>query len=301
MKNYKIKSSAVILGLALMMSACGSSDSNNDGEGGGEVPDIESAKKLLTFYGTASNDNYAFDIETQTLTNLNENNKTAILDGEEGRLFVWVDNKGDDNASTNEDKVIMFHKNYSFTEDGNATWEDFYYLNHLHDGEMHPHANTEFNTTDSESGKFKAMIRINEYLQEQETLKTELSTLISAKGATLCDYNSVVHEDETHYYVLGTNGILYTYENDGTTTFKDATLVSSAGCTVGESGMSAADEGVIIYLKNTSTLYLVDSHEDGVSHVHSEFDLSEIIGDGKSIDMMVGIVDLEHDDENHDH
>ena len=301
MKFNNIKNMALVLSTLAILSGCGSDSDDVASSKGATIPDIESAKKVLTFYGTASNDNYAVDLETNTLTNLNENNKTAILEGEEGRLFVWIDNKGDDNASNDEDKVIMFKKNYSIT-DHNATWEDFHYINHLSGDEMHPHHNSEFNTTDPESAKYKAMVRLNEYLLEQEALKTELANSVTAKGTSICNYYSVKHENDTDYFVMGTDGYIYTYENNGTdTSFKDATLISSAGCVADESGISAAQEGVIVYLKSTSKLYLVDSHGDGVSHVHSEWNLSEILSAGASIDMMVGIVDLEHDGDEHDH
>lgn len=299
MKKYVVKSIALILGIGLTFSGCGSSSDGEAEEQQASYPELESAKKLLTFYGATSNDHYAFDVETNTLTNLNDNNKTAMLSGEEGRLFVFRDDKGDNNNSTFEDKVVMFKADYSFT-DHNATWEDFYYLNHLSNGAMHPHDSVEFNSTDETSGKYKAMVRLNTYIQAQESLKNELSTLVAQKSTSLCDFASIKHEDETHYFVMGVNGYVYTYDNNGTDTeFKDATLVSSAGCEVGQSGMSAAEDGVLIYLKSTTKLYLVDSHEDGVSHVHSSWNLSELLPAGKNIDMMVGIVDLEADGHEH--
>jgi len=303
MKNYKLKSSAVILGLALMMSACGDSDS---AEGGADsVPDLESAKQVLYFYGASTDDHYAFDVTTNKLENLNDDNVTDMSSASpKGRLFYFRDSLGDTNASNDVDKVLMFKSTYSFANDGNASWEDFYYLDHLNNGERHPHANDEFNVT--AGGKFDTMLRLNEYLAEQEQLKSDLVTSIAdqnivGSGQTaseLCDFYTVIHpeENETHYFALGTNGKVYTFDNN-TTAFKDVTLVSSAGCEVGKSGIVAAEDGVLIYLGSTSTIYLLDSHEDGVSHVHSEWDASEVIGDGRAIDMMVGIGTLEHDDE----
>lgn len=344
MKNYKMKSSAVILGLALVLSACGSdskdnnddnkttpdkevsdtenntdsssssdTENNTDGSSSSDIvskiegSDLESAKQILYFYGASTNDHYAYDVTTNTLENLNEDNVTAMASGDDGRLFYFRDNTtGDTNASNDVDKVLMFKPTYSFATDGNATWEDFYYLDHLHDGGRHPHANDEFNVT--AGGKYESMIRLNEYFAEQEQLKSDLKASIADEaivgaGQTsqdLCDFYTVHHEDEKHYYALGTNGNIYTFD-DSTTTFKDVTLVSSAGCEAGKSGMVAAEDGVLVYLGSTATLYLVDSHEDGVSHVHSEWDISEVIGDGHGVDMMVGIGALEHEGEDHDH
>ena len=309
MINYKIKSSAVVLAIALMMSACGSSDDDNAAAaaGGNSVPDLESAKQVLYFYGASTNDHYAYNVTTNLLENLNEDNVTAMESTDSGNLFYFRDDKGDDNASNYVDKVLMFKSAYSFASDGNATWEDFYYLDHLHNGERHPHTNDEFNVT--AGGKYTSMVRLNEYLAEQEQLKSDLSSSIANEAIVgagqaspaLCDFYSLIHpeENETHYFALGTNGKVYTFD-DNTTNFKDVTLVSSAGCEVGKSGMVGAEEGVLVYLGSSSKLYLVDSHDDGVSHVHSEWDASEIIGDGHGIDMMVGMGHLEHDDD-HDH
>lgn len=296
----------MILGLALMLSACGDSDSGSDNNGI-DIPDLESAKQFLYFYGDSTNDHYAYDVSTNTLEDLNEDNVTAMESTDSGRLFYFLDDQGDDNVSNDVDKVLMFRSTYSFSDDGNATWEDFYYLDHLHDGERHPHANDEFDVT--AGGKYTSMIRLNEYLAEQEQLKNNLASSIadesivgtSQASESLCDFYTVTHADEgeTHHFALGTNGKLYTFD-DSTTNFKDVTLVSSAGCEVGRSGMVAAEDGVLVYLDSTSRIYLVDSHDDGVSHVHSDWDVSEVIGDGHGVDMMVGIGSLENEDEDHD-
>lgn len=305
MKINRIKSSAVILGLALILSACGDSDDKT--EAGKTAPDLESVKQVLYFYGVSTNDHYAYDVTKNSLENLNEDNVTAMNPNDSGKLFYFRDDKGDNNASNYVDKVLMFKSTYSFASDGNATFEDFYYLDHLHNGDRHPHTNDEFNVT--AGGKYTSMVRLNEYLAEQEQLKSDLSSSIANEAIVgagqaspaLCDFYSLIHpeENETHYFALGTNGKVYTFD-DNTTNFKDVTLVSSAGCEVGKSGMVGAEDGVLVYLGSTSTIYLVDSHDDGVSHVHSEWDASEVIGDGRGIDMIVGIGNLEHD-EAHDH
>lgn len=309
MKNNRIKSSALFLALALVLSACGGSDSNDSNTS--EVHEdvhLESAKQVLYFYGASTNDHYAFDVTTDLLENLNDDNVTALESTDSGKLFYFRDDQGDDNASNDVDKALVFKSTYSFTDDGNATWEDFYYLDHLSNGERHPHGNDEFNVT--AGSKYTSMIRLNEYLAEQEQLKNDLAQSIADESIvgvgqssqSICNFYTVIHADEgeTHYFALGTNGKIYTFD-DSTTNFKDVTLVSSAGCEVDKSGIVEAEEGVLVYLGSTSTIYLVDSHDDGVTHVHSEWDASEVIGDGRSIDMMVGIGSLESDGEEHDH
>ena len=307
MKKTVLKNMALLLGATLLFSGCGSDSDDKAEEQQTSYPDLESAKQILYFYSASTNDHYAFDVTTETLENLNDDNVTAMSSTDSGKLFYFRDNTtGDTNASNDVDKVLMLKDTYSFAVDGNITWEDFYYLDHLHDGGRHPHANDEFNVTSG--GKYNSMIRLNQYLAEQEQLKNSLESSITNESIVgsgqsapaLCDFYTVIHadENETHYFALGTNGKVYTFD-DNTTNFKDVTLVSSAGCEVGKSGMVAAQDGVLVYLGSTSKLYLVDSHEDGVSHVHSEWNLSELIGSGHGIDMMVGIGALE--EEAHDH
>jgi hypothetical protein len=65
--------------------------------------------------------------------------------------------------------------------------------------------------------------------------------------------------------------------------------------------MSATTDGALVYLKNTATLYLMDSHGDARTHVHSSWDIAQLVGEGKSVDMMVGIKTVESEGDEHDH
>ncbi|MBN2815055.1 MAG: hypothetical protein JXQ67_00090 [Campylobacterales bacterium] len=310
MKNIKAISSAIFLATTLIFSGCGESD-NGVTESGFDMSSLESGKQILYFYGASTNDHYAIDVTTGTIENLNDFNETQMLSTDAGKLFMFVDDLGDDNASNDVDKAMMFHADFSYdvVNDGNATWENFYYLDHLHDGARHPHTNDEFNVTSG--SKYNAIQRLNEYFQEQQTLKQELADTALNDGSAdndavnnidgICNFYTLRHEDEneTSYFVLGTDGKMYSYDDNGTINFRDVTVIADS-CEPNKSGISAAEEGVLVYLGTTSKLYLVDSHGDGVSHVHSSWSLSEVLGDGIGIDMMIGMGSLEHDDE-HEH
>lgn len=280
MKKYTTMMAATATALALLLSGCGGSDSTEEEVSSGVI-DLESANKVLYFYGASSEDHYAFYTETGEVENLNDDNKTDMRGANPtGRLFYWLDNKGDTNASNDEGKVVMFKSTYDLlgTGDANATWEEFYYLDHLSGDERHPHENIEFNVTSG--SKLIAMERLNTYLQEQEDLKADLAAQTEMSGVDICNLHTITHEDEgeTHHFVLGTNGIMYTFHDEnGTLEFNDQTVIADS-CEVGKSGISAAMEGVIVYLQNTAKLYLVDSHGDGVTHVHSTWNLSEVLG-----------------------
>lgn len=319
MKNYKTMTAATLAAFSILLSACGSS---SDSETEQSAIDLESTNEVLYFYGASSEDHYAFYTQTQTIENLNEDNKTDMSGANPtGRLFVWVDNRGDDNASNDEAKVVMFKSDYDFVTDGDATFDDFYYLDHLSAGERHPHENVEFDPNRVGAvpgdGKALAMQRLNTYMAEQIQLKQDIANVNDSEGNSIlavddiCNFHTTAHEHEgaieKMHFVIGKNGALYTYENEnGTIEFKDSTKVADS-CEVGKSGISSAEEGVLVYLGTTSKLYLVDSHDGGDSHVHSTWDLSEILGAGRSLDMMVGIGEVEHDDDHdeeyddHDH
>ncbi|MEA1983451.1 MAG: hypothetical protein U9N39_07895 [Campylobacterota bacterium] len=167
----------------------------------------ESSKKALFFYGASSNDHYAFDTQTAALTNLNSGDtgleEFKIENNESGRLFVWIDNKGDDNTSNDEDKVLMFKDTYSFSDDGNATYNDFYYLGHFHgESELAAHTNEEFDPTRigavADDAKAKALVRLNTYLKEQDTLKNILAARSELDATSICDFYTVTHNDDDY-------------------------------------------------------------------------------------------------------
>jgi hypothetical protein len=45
----------------------------------------------------------------------------------------------------------------------------------------------------------------------------------------------------------------------------------------------------------------MDSHGDARTHVHSSWDIAQLVGEGKSVDMMVGIKTVESEGDEHDH
>lgn len=302
MKKNTVKSAALLFGAALVLGGCGSSSDNGTQA---DPLELESDGKTLLFYSASTNEHYGFDVDSETTLDLNgptdsdDNDITNFnMDAsDEGKLFLWIDSKGDTNASNDEGKVLMFNQSYSFADDGNATWEDFYYLGHFHahtDGDeteyhLAAHSNDEFDVT--EGGKYNAMIRLNTFLAQQYALEQNLTNTIPAAANGLCGFHTFVNEeDETFYYAVGTNGTVYIYDADFSV--EDSVAVTSS-CTSNEFGMSSTEDGVLYFSADTQKVYSIDSHEDGVYHVHSSWDLSQLIGSGKSAQMMVGLQPLE--------
>jgi len=300
MKKNLIVSSAVVLGLLAGFSGCGSS---NDSRGSAaELPELESDGKTIVFYSASANTQYAYTVDDSSVLNLQGATDSEgeditnfnMKDGDEGKLFVWIDNKGDDNASNDEEKIVMFDQNYSYATDGNATYEDFYYLGHFHaheeDGEteyhLAAHSNDEFNVTTG--AKFEALQRLNEYLAEQNRLEQNLTNTIPAEANGLCGFHTFVNEEgDTFYFAVGTNGTVYIY--DQTTNFLDSVAVTDS-CSENEFGISSTEDGVLYFDSTSQKVYAIDSHEDGIYHVHSSWELGEeLIGVGKTAEMMVAI------------
>lgn len=285
-----------------MLSGCGGS---GGGEAQIEAPELESEGKTLFFYSASTNEHYAYNVDENSVTDLNGETDAHGEDitnfnmsaSDEGRLFIWVDDKGDTDASNDEDKVIMFRSDYDFAEDGNATWEDFYYLGHFHSEteddnttvyHLAAHTNEEFDV--AEGAKYDAMLRLNAYLKAETAIESDLSALLPASADGLCGFSHFKNEaDETVYFAVGMNGTLYVY--DAAFDFKDSVAVADA-CEPNGLGLSGTEEGVLLFLSGPQKAYLVDSHEDGVYHVHSSWALSEVIGSGKSAQMMVGLQPL---------
>lgn len=324
MKKLQTISSAALLAATLIFSGCG--ESENAAESGFQVSSPESAKQVLYTYGSATNDHYALFTDSGTILDRNDNNVTTLElnTSEERRLFVFRDPGTDNNESTNTDKVLMF-KMDPLALDRNVTYEDFYYLDHIEGPDaLHAHAAIEFNETNTSSPEYLAMVRLNEFIAEQRELKANLESNLTAidSGATLCNFYTVEehHEEDGHeheeifHYVLDATGVLYKFEDDngsisiatyGDNNDSQIEGVSTNGiCSAEKSGMSKAAEGVLVLLGgDEQKLFLVDAHGDAKMHVHSTWDVGEVIGNGVSLDMMVGMgdIDVEIDHSDHDH
>jgi len=314
MQTNRIKSTASILAAIAVLNGCGGSSDSRGSEK--KLPELESEGKTLVFYSASANEQNAYTVKDGSVLNLQGATNVEGEDitnfnmqaSEKGKLFLWIDDKGDDNASNDEGKIVMFDQDYSYAQDGNATWEDFYYLGHFHthndegmiEYHLAAHNNKEFDVTSG--GKFDAMVRLNKYLAEQYDLEQKLSNTIPQEANGLCGFHTLAtDEGKTFYFAMGTNGKMYIYKEDFS--FADETSLTGVdSCTENEFGMSSTEDGVLYFSEATQKLHMIDSHDGGtVWHEHSTFDLEEeILGTGKTAEMMVGIAPA-IGEEDHDH
>lgn len=195
----------------------------------------------------------------------------------------------------------MFNQDYTYAPDNNATWEDFYYLGHFHSSTnsanetvnaLAAHSNDEFDV--ASGGKYDAMVRLNTYLAEQYALEQNLSTALAntadnASSETLCGFDTLVNDNGTFYVVMGTGGTMFIYDENRV--FIDKTTLTGVDeCLVNQFGMSSTEDGVLYFSQETQQLHMVDSHDGGtVWHEHTTFEIEDLLGTGKTAEMMVGI------------
>lgn len=304
---------ALFLGMTnALLVGCGVDKGGDNGDN--DLVDGFPSNKTLLFYNTTTNEHYTYNSSTGDLVNLNSNatdyEEFYLSNAVDAKYFIWIDDKDTDNATDDEEKVLMFNGNYTYADDGNATYADFRYLAHFHEEDgadvLAAHDNDEFNVTQEESpAKYAAMIRLNNYLAEQSEVESILESKLGnlTTSTSLCGIYVPIEDEEEevhiHYhYAMGTNGKLYlfTEADNNSLTLSDSVTIADS-CTTDELGMTRNGDGLLLFLASTQKVYLVDAHGDEVAHIHSSWNLSEFVGDGHDMTIMTGLGEGEHDDD----
>ncbi|MBD3808833.1 MAG: hypothetical protein IE880_09000, partial [Epsilonproteobacteria bacterium] len=117
-QKNKVQSVASIVAAMFVLSGCGSNGDSRGSEP--ELPELESEGKTLVFYSASANEQNAYTVDDGSVLNLQGTTDAEGEDitnfnmqtDEKGKLFVWIDDKGDDNASNDEGKIVMFNQDY---------------------------------------------------------------------------------------------------------------------------------------------------------------------------------------------
>jgi hypothetical protein len=301
--NFKL---SLALSSLLLFSGCGSDDDDNNNdevvnENSG-VSNVEiDGDKTLFFYNSNTGKQFTFETNSSKWNNLNsdENSSFYTLDKEAGKMFYWADQP----AETIDEKIVMLKENYDFETDGNLTYENFLYLGHFHDSELASHSPSEFSPENIVEAKEKALIRLNTYFSHQLEIRDEISEAMEDENQTLCNFFVPTHEhdEEEHeeeaipHYAISETGIVYVFEEgeNGLEKVGYVPLNGVSECSKNESGMTSSGEGVFVFSGETQKLYLVDSHDDGDYHEHSNWSLSELIPNFEAT-QMIGFGSGEH-------
>jgi hypothetical protein len=291
MKNYTIKSTAFILGAALVLSGCGSSSSTPT-----EKPDLPDGKTLI-FFDHMSSAQYMYDASSEKATDMNIDGKNYNMTGKNGKLVGWTHGE--------EDKIIMLNddfdiENFVNTDNTNVTSDDFHYLGHLHNDSFEAHSSSEFKNAEGE--ELAALGSLSDHLREQEEIRTEIEGVLPI-GEQLCNFfvlgeeehgdNEEGHAHDAPHIALTKSGEVYIYKDgeDGLVSAQPSFALSGVdSCEEDKSSIVGYDEhGVLIFVAQTQTLYLVDSHDGADFHPHSSWKLSEFLPENFKPTQLAGL------------
>lgn len=297
-----LTSFALSFSAALILTGCGGGGSS--GGSSGSVAQLPEGK-TLAFYNSQTGAQMVFDTTESKSVSLDENASSPLYmkDKEQGRLVYWPD------EATGDAKLIMFKAAYDFERDGNVSFEDFIYLGHFHGTELAAHAASEFDPAVASAIKLATLDRLSAYLQEQSEIKEEIEAAMLAQNEELCTFYVPQHAHEENateahkplHFAISKSAKLYILEEGeaGLVPLQGQVVVALEGattCNADESGITGyGEEGILLFLAQTQTLYLVDSH--GLDyHQHSRWKLEEFLPKGFSAMQMAGLGEGGHDD-----
>lgn len=312
--NTYLKMTGLALSAMLVLSGCGSSDSDSHDNHGAEIE----GEKLFFFYNHMSQEQYAYHSDHGDYENLNSDptSNFYMSDKESGRMIYWPHESTDANGTVSiDEKIVMVKADYDFAEDGNLTHENLIYLGHFHGEELAAHSPDEFDPESEKWASFSETIQqkkanalkaLNLYLAEQNEIKEEIAEALSNESETLCNFfvpHHEEHEEEAPHYALTQDGELYVFKEGANGLEKyqgPLALDGASSCAMNESGITSAGEhGVFVYMYSSKTLYLVDEHGADY-HEHSKWGINELLPSSVEPTQMIGFGG-ESDHEGHDH
>ena len=290
---------------ALLFTGCGGG-SGTSGTGNVDLPD----GKVLIFFDNATSQQYMYDTDSETFTNMNGTGENYDMTGKNGKLIVWFHHTD----SGVDQKIVMLFDDFDINE-GNLTHQYFHYLGHFHEENNVPvfaaHSADEFDPDNNASQKkLKALTALNAHLLEQEEVKEELEQALPA-GETLCNFFVFEHDHEDEngteeeaapHIALTMSGKVYIFEENGGNLMQSQASFALDGVTECKENESSivqySEHGVLVFSAETQKLYLIDEH--GIDfHQHSSWDISYFLPNGFTPTGFAGIGEGEDDD--HDH
>lgn len=303
--SYKLSVLAAALITGITFSGCGGGDSTDSTNSSSlDLPD----GKTLLFYSADTTEQYSYDTDTDTYTNLNIVDQTYDMEGKSGKLYTWFDPT---DGSAIDQKIVMFKDTYSYAIDGNVTFDDFHYLGHFHTEDntqvFAAHSANEFDPDNNASTeKLAALTRLSNSLNERELQKEAILNLFPL-DKELCNYLKIAHTDPEDndtlpYFAMSGDGEIYVYEEDENGTLSalqspvllDGVTECSPETT---SILQYSEAGILVFSAQTQKLYLVDNH-GGDFHQHASFTASKFLPNGFVPTQMEGIGKGEDE---HDH
>ena len=258
-----------------------------------------------------------------------------------GHFFHWPDFREVDGAEVFNMSYLLMKPGYTTGSDIDSN--DFVHYVHFHGEDLAAHSGEEFANPETGSAIEAAMLRLNDYVVEQSAIHDEVADALNdtqgAEGQSLCrafvdpylqfesehahedEVASEAEDDHAHgalvHIALTDTGRLYFFaeaEHDEPAKHDGHELVSTQGFVplegVGQIAdcarttiARANDDGVLVFIPDTQTLYYVDNH--GADwHQHSRHALADLNGLRADMVAILGSGDAhehDHDGDDHDH
>ncbi|WP_319558310.1 hypothetical protein [Thiomicrorhabdus sp.] len=315
---------------ALLLSGCGGgSDSTEDSYESGLPENL-----TLSFIDAASPQYFALNTNDDSVTDLNDLaaasgdsavqklalNDTSVL----GSIFFWPDFRLVNGEEKLDGKYLVMKPDYVAGDAIDST--KFVQLVHFHDTELAAHSADEYEDPEEGSREALALERLNAYITEQNDLKAEIEEVLP-EDQILCrayvdpylkfeleqdaaaETTEEITEEEAHdhgdlmHFALTKSGRVYFYKEgenglesaQGFVVLDDVEQIENCERTT---IARSSEDGVLIFVPDSQSLYLVDSHGADY-HQHSQWSVPEVLqNDGLYLDMMAVLGEgAEHDHE----
>lgn len=327
----KILFSSVVVAQALFISACDDSSSSSSGEP--SVIDLGMPDELhLSLIDASTGAYYGYDTSSLILTDLNQEaassqdsgvQKLEITDTSTiGQFLHWPDVYEDEGEDHLDMKYLLMLPEYVSGDTVDASV--FSKLVHFHGDDLAAHTADEFENPEAGSNVEAAFARLNDHVADQNALYNEVAEALPA-GQQLCrafvdPYVALEHAhehdhakaEEEHgelmHFALTDSGRVYFYheETEGleeAQNFVKLDNVSSILDCERTTVARASDDGILIFVPDTQTIYLVDSHGSDY-HQHSAWDIAALLPTGVRADLVaiLGAGEAhDHDHGDHEH
>ena len=317
-----------------------SNDSDNDGEGvfiglpeGLSLNMINASNGGFYTYNTTTGilaDQNAVAAASQDSAEQN----TQITDTSAiGHFLVWADAEEDHGheAKNEEEEDIHLESRFllmrpSYQPGSPIDADQFAVLFDFHGEELAGHLADEYRDPEPGSQVAEELERLNAFVTAQSELEAEVAEALDSEGQTLCkayidpylaaelahthegeegSSEEAAHEETLVHYALTDTGRMYFYEEhegaleslqgfvklDATSSIQDCARTSIA---------RVSEEGVLVFIPETQTLYLVDAHDGADFHQHSTWSADLLMPAGARADLVAIVGAGEAHDHDHE-
>lgn len=329
--SYKILLSSLLASQTLLITACGDSSTHPSSD----IIDLGLPSDLhLSLIDASTGAYYGYDTSSLILTDLNKEaassqdsgvQNLAITDTSTiGQFLHWPDVYEDEGEDHLDMKYLLMLPEYISGDTVDASV--FSKLVHFHGDDLAAHTADEFENPEAGSNVEAAFARLNDHVADQNALYDEVAEALPA-GQQLCrafvdPYAALEHAhehehnhakaEEEHgelmHFALTDSGRVYFYheETEGLEEAQNFVKLDNVSSILDCSRTTvarASDDGILIFVPDTQTIYLVDSHGSDY-HQHSAWDITALLPTGARADLVaiLGAGEAhDHDHDDHEH